>query len=228
MFTTNISCDTSNWPCWGPAGTSRVILTGLCLSALIATNAVRVDELNTDEPRQEQTVKESIAAEAKKVELHVGEATIELLRIPPGEFEFGAPPTEEGYESHEGLPRKVRITKPFYLGKYEITQAQYRAVTGESRGSMRGDTVPVNEIFYGDAAAYCENLCARGGESHAADRGPVGVCLPGRDADTLLLGRPGRGPGESRLVFRITRGGNRIRWAKRLRMRLGYTICTGT
>jgi len=80
------------------------------------------------------------------------------LRIPPGEFDIGSPPSEEGHEDYEEPMRKVRITKPFYLGKYEITYAQYRAVMGDISGKVEGDTIAVNRFTYRDAVAYCEKL----------------------------------------------------------------------
>jgi len=67
---------------------------------------------------------------------------IELVLIPAGEFMMGsALSPEETARKYGGEARsfadehprhRVRITKPFYLGKYEVTQAQWAAVTGAS------------------------------------------------------------------------------------------------
>ena len=52
----------------------------------------------------------------------------ELVLIPAGEFEMGS--SESGADPHsDERPRhRVRITKPFHIGKYEVTQAEYRRV----------------------------------------------------------------------------------------------------
>jgi len=52
----------------------------------------------------------------------------DMVRVPPGEFSMG---------SNDGNPdevptRRIRITKPFEIGKYEVTQAQWEAVVGSS------------------------------------------------------------------------------------------------
>jgi len=54
---------------------------------------------------------------------------LELVLIPAGEFVMGSPPKEDKRSADEHLHR-VRITRPFYLGKYELTEAQWQAVSG--------------------------------------------------------------------------------------------------
>ena len=53
---------------------------------------------------------------------------MKLVLIPPGEFTMG-----DGRRAH-----KVRITKPFYLGKYEVTQKEWQAVTGNNPSAVQG------------------------------------------------------------------------------------------
>ena len=55
---------------------------------------------------------------------------MEFVRIPAGSFNMGSPPSEEGRESDEGPVHQVQITKPFYMGRYEVTQSQWKAVMG--------------------------------------------------------------------------------------------------
>ncbi len=53
---------------------------------------------------------------------------LELILISPGEFLMGSPDPEM---PHKDWPQhRVRITKPFYLGKYPVTQEQWQAVMG--------------------------------------------------------------------------------------------------
>lgn len=52
---------------------------------------------------------------------------LEMLLIKPGSFTMGQSNAEKGRRSWERpwSPHKVAITKPFYMGKYEVTQAQW-------------------------------------------------------------------------------------------------------
>lgn len=59
-----------------------------------------------------------------------GGATMEFALIESGTFTMGSPSSESGRESGEGPQHQVTISKGFYLGKYEITQAQWEAVMG--------------------------------------------------------------------------------------------------
>ena len=59
-----------------------------------------------------------------------GGATIDMVWIEPGTFMMGSPSSEAGRYSDEGPQHEVTITRGFYLGKYELTQAQWESVTG--------------------------------------------------------------------------------------------------
>jgi formylglycine-generating enzyme required for sulfatase activity len=54
--------------------------------------------------------------------------TMEMVYIPPGKFMMGSPATEVGRNEDEGPQREVTISRGFYLGRYEVTQAQWEAV----------------------------------------------------------------------------------------------------
>ena len=55
-----------------------------------------------------------------------------LKLIPAGEFMMGSPDNDKDAESDEKPQHRVRITRPFYLGVYEVTQAQYKKVMGNN------------------------------------------------------------------------------------------------
>ena len=53
----------------------------------------------------------------------------------------------------------MRITRPFYLGATEVTQGQYRAVTGQSPSHFKGsDDLPVEQVSWLDAVNFCNAL----------------------------------------------------------------------
>ncbi|MCC6153042.1 MAG: formylglycine-generating enzyme family protein [Candidatus Hydrogenedentes bacterium] len=69
-----------------------------------------------------------------------GGVTMEFIPIPPGTFLMGSPENEPGRESKEGPQHQVTIAYPFWLGKYPVTQAQWRAVMGTSVMDQRNMT----------------------------------------------------------------------------------------
>ena len=63
-----------------------------------------------------------------------------LRRIDPGTFIMGADQTNESH--------RVMLTKPFYIGVFEVTQRQYELVTGENPSKHRGNMRPVEMVSY--------------------------------------------------------------------------------
>ncbi len=64
-------------------------------------------------------------------------AGIEMLLVPPGKFIMGASPGDTEATDEEKPAHEVTLTKPFYLGRTEITQAQWSKVTGEEAGHFK-------------------------------------------------------------------------------------------
>jgi formylglycine-generating enzyme required for sulfatase activity len=90
---------------------------------------------------------------------------IELVHLPAGSFLMGTPAEEPGRESGE-VQHLVVITRPFYLGKFEVTQEQWEAVMGArpSHFSDCGVDCPVEGISYTDIEAFVAKLRASSGE----------------------------------------------------------------
>ena len=87
-----------------------------------------------------------------------------LVMIPKGTFMMGSPESEEGRDEDE-VQHEVTLSKDFYLGVTEVTQAQYQKVMGENPSYFRGDKVqgdssshPVEEVSWEDAVEFCERL----------------------------------------------------------------------
>lgn len=72
-----------------------------------------------------------------------------LRLIPPGSFMMGSPSDENGRSSYEDL-HGVVLTKPFYIGVFEVTQKQYELVMGGNPSNYKGNTRPVERVSYND------------------------------------------------------------------------------
>ncbi|HOX39522.1 MAG TPA: formylglycine-generating enzyme family protein [Candidatus Brocadiia bacterium] len=113
-----------------------------------------------------------------------GEVTMEFVEILPGEFMMGTDPTLrdifwggmpaaiQGYrrslpDTYEWeRPRhRVRITKPFWMGVTEVTQAQYEAVMGKNPSSFKGADNPVENVNWDNAVEFCRRLTEKDANS---------------------------------------------------------------
>jgi len=83
-----------------------------------------------------------------------------LCWCPPGKFVMGSPPTEP--ERRPGEEQMgVTLTKGFWIGKYEVTQGEWKWVVGEFPGELTagvGDELPVYSINFAEAEAFCRKL----------------------------------------------------------------------
>ena len=86
-----------------------------------------------------------------------GGVELELVEIVAGSFAMGS---EDGDDDEKPV-HVVSITRPFWIGKYEVTQAQYRAVMGSMPAHFRGDNRPVENVTWLDADAFCRRLTER-------------------------------------------------------------------
>jgi formylglycine-generating enzyme required for sulfatase activity len=86
-----------------------------------------------------------------------------MVQIAPGEFTMG--------DRDDGPPHSVTISRPFFLGATNVTQAQWTAVMGYNPSSFKGDTLPVESVSWDDAISYCKKLTER---ERAAGRLPPG------------------------------------------------------
>jgi formylglycine-generating enzyme required for sulfatase activity len=78
---------------------------------------------------------------------------LEMVYIPDGSFMMGF----DRLADNASPIHKVTL-KPFFIGKYPITQEQYRTVMGINPSSDRGDRKPVNSVSWEDAMKFCQKL----------------------------------------------------------------------
>jgi formylglycine-generating enzyme required for sulfatase activity len=115
----------------------------------------------------------------KKAEI-INSIGMKLMLVPAGRFFMGSPSDETKRMQREGPLHEVEITKPFYLGAFQVTQAEYESIVGNnpSRFSPTGkdaeeveglDTrrFPVEQVNWEDAVEFCRLLSEKPAEKHA-------------------------------------------------------------
>ncbi len=95
-----------------------------------------------------------------------------MVFIPPNTFTMGTPANEVNRQADEGPQTTVTISHGFWMGKYEVTQREYLAVTGSNPSGFPGDlNRPVESVSWLDATNYCAQLTQ---QELAAGRIPPG------------------------------------------------------
>lgn len=119
---------------------------------------------SADEQPGKEAAKES-AKEAPAARSHeVRDLKITLLRLEAGEFMMGSPDDEEWRDADE-TRHEVKLTKPFYLQTTEVSQRQYESIMGENPSSFKGEDLPVENVSWEQAAAFCLELSRREGRA---------------------------------------------------------------
>ena len=96
-----------------------------------------------------------------------------MVFIPANTFVLGSPTNEVGHQVDESPQTIVRLSHGFWIGKYEVTQREYLAVTGENPSGFPGDLDrPVESVSFFAASNYCVLLTQ---QDLAAGRIPSGT-----------------------------------------------------
>ncbi len=143
-----------------PAFLSRQLrpgLIGLLLSLFSATS------LGASDP----------SAETARAPHTIADLQLELRWVEPGTFTMGSPLDEPQRNRAEGPPLKVTLTRGFWLGRTEVTQAQYVALVGTNPSTFQAEGAqrPVERVSWLDAMAYGRKLTER---ERVAGRLPAG------------------------------------------------------
>jgi formylglycine-generating enzyme required for sulfatase activity len=96
-------------------------------------------------------------------------ASVKLCWCPPGKFLMGSPPDEPERRPDEAQV-EVTLTEGFWMGKYGVTQGQWKWVVGKLPGALwaaggEGDGLPVYNVNYSEAETFCHKLTEQGRQS---------------------------------------------------------------
>lgn len=103
------------------------------------------------------------------LDVDLGDGVImQFVLLPPGEFRMGSP------GGNEKPLHMVMISNPFYIGKHEVTQAQWEKLMGNNPSRFRGPNLPVSNVTWFD----CQDFIARLKERWDGSLGLKRVSLP--------------------------------------------------
>ncbi len=83
------------------------------------------------------------------------------VKIPPGEFVMGCSPGDGECREEESPPHRVRITRGFEIGQYEVTQAEWEAVMQSNPSSTKSPDLPVFQVQWAQLQEFFRRLNAR-------------------------------------------------------------------
>jgi len=85
-------------------------------------------------------------------------AGVEFILLPAGNFTMGSPEDEKGRDEDEGPTHEVFIDS-FYIGKYEITQAQWKKVMGQNPSYNRAlPSLPIENVSWNEIQRFLKRL----------------------------------------------------------------------
>ena len=84
--------------------------------------------------------------------------SIDMVRVEAGTFTMGATAEMEDTEDDEKPTHRVTLTNDYYIGKYEVTQALWKAVMGNNPSEYKGDNLPVEKVSWNDCQEFLSKL----------------------------------------------------------------------
>jgi formylglycine-generating enzyme required for sulfatase activity len=138
---------------------------GRCLS--VPTWAIVLEALPNPGVVTDPALRAAIVSTGRPWRVKDAATGIEMVLIPPGTFEMGcSPSTGIGCSSDENPVHAVTLTAAFYLGRFEVTQAQWQQQTGDNPSTFRGEsypaaTHPVEQVDWGSAQSFAVSIGMR-------------------------------------------------------------------
>jgi len=94
----------------------------------------------------------------------VNGVTFELLYVKGGSFTMGCTPEQNGDCNNDEKPTHSVTLDDYYIGKFEVTQDLWTAVTGKNPSNKKGDNLPVENVSWNDAQDFIRQLNQMTGE----------------------------------------------------------------
>jgi formylglycine-generating enzyme required for sulfatase activity len=107
-----------------------------------------------------------IAQQSREPVVSFDDDSIEMVRVKGGTFTMGYT-SEQGNDCYSDEKPSHQVTlSDFYIGKYEVTQAQWKAVMGSNPSHFKGDNLPVETVSWDDAQEFIRKLNVQTGKNY--------------------------------------------------------------
>jgi len=135
---------------------------------------ILVNELEDVERKKQQKFMNLEEIKDLALEDLANDTQLEMMLIPGGTFIMGSPKEEENSMDSERPQHEVTI-EPFFMGKYQVTQAQWRFVAQlpqvnreleQDPSHFKGDNRPVEQVSWEDAVEFCDRLSQYTGRTY--------------------------------------------------------------
>ena len=119
------------------------------------------------EQKTEQTIVSSGETQQQQTQKRPADRTIslsggvklDLMKVAAGTFTMSS---KDGQNYSNEVSHRASLTKDFYIGQTEVTQAQWKAVMGNNPSNVKGNDLPVTSVSWNDAMSFCEKLNGMG------------------------------------------------------------------
>ena len=134
------------------AGVSVVALVGFALFSQIRLNKVL---------ESQNDLQAKLGAAARTGARINPKDGLNYVFIPPGNFKMGCSAGDPDCYSDEKPAHDVKISKGFWLGQTDVTQAAWKRVMNTEPSHFKGDQLPVEQVSWDEAVKYCETIGGR-------------------------------------------------------------------
>jgi sulfatase modifying factor 1 len=121
----------------------------------VQEDAEQEEAVQEDAVQEDETKNESTITLGENFTVH--DLNLDMIWVKPGTFTMGSP-VSEAKQNILNRQHQVTLTKGFYLGKYEVTQAQWKQVMGDNPSHFKGADRPVEKVTWNRAVDFCNKL----------------------------------------------------------------------
>jgi formylglycine-generating enzyme required for sulfatase activity len=145
--------------------------------AKITYSLSQLDKVQQAQPQREQEKVRKRSRPQETLEPQLAEdlgkgVSLDMVRIPGGTFQMGSP---VGQGDDNERPQHFVTVPSFFMGKYPITQAQWRAVADLPQVTIsldpepshfKGDSRPVEQVSWHEAVEFCQRISSFTGHQY--------------------------------------------------------------
>ena len=101
---------------------------------------------------------ESVSMDSAILEFEVEDVSFKMILVEHGSFTMGATSEQEDPDDDEKPAHKVTLTKDYYMGETQVTQALWEAVMGDNPSCFEGEERPVESVSWDDCQKFIRKL----------------------------------------------------------------------